>query len=37
MAGTGRKVELSAVGIEGANAHWNLGVAALYEGGIYSY
>jgi phosphoenolpyruvate carboxykinase (ATP) len=34
MAGSGRKVELSALGIEGAKVHWNLGVAALYEEAI---
>jgi phosphoenolpyruvate carboxykinase (ATP) len=34
MAGSGRKVELSALGIEGATVHWNLGVAALYEEAI---
>src|SRR5688572_21421281 len=34
MAGSGRRVELSAVGIEGANAYWSLGVAALYEEAI---
>ena len=31
MTGSARKIDLSAVGIEGANAHWSLGVAALYE------
>jgi phosphoenolpyruvate carboxykinase (ATP) len=34
MSGSGRKVELSALGIEGATVHWNLGVAALYEEAI---
>ena len=34
MTGSGRKVELSAVGIEGANAYWSLGAAALYEEAI---
>ena len=34
MTGSSRKVELSVLGIEGANAHWNLSVAALYEEAI---
>ncbi|NQW04756.1 MAG: phosphoenolpyruvate carboxykinase [Acidobacteria bacterium] len=31
MVESSRKVELSALGITGANVHWNFGVAALYE------
>ena len=31
MTGSSRKVALSVLGIEGANAYWNLSVAALYE------
>jgi len=34
MLKTGRKVEIEALGIEGANVFWNLGVAALYEEAI---
>ena len=34
MSKSGRKMEIEALGIHGANVFWNLGVAALYEEAI---